>query len=306
MTRPGGRRIDQTREITIVYEGLDRVDGSARFGFGTPFLSLPFLMRTRISHTTHAGATQSLASVSGPIEVRPTHENPAQATLDVQIRPLAALPGTDAKALATTLRGALAPALLLARNPRTLVQIVGQALCGAESGSGLGSAGKGWPASLTASLVNAATAALLNAGSVPMRGVVCAVAVGRMADEDKAEGAGLVLDPEESELPRLAGGGCFAFMFSSTLASEDARGDSVPPCSLLWTNYTTAAPFDVGELAHARRMAEKGAKEVWAAMRESVASMGSSKVFVKREIKNEQVSQSLSGGMDVDDDTVEI
>ena len=41
-------------------------------------------------------------------------------------------------------------------------------------------------------------------------------------------------------------------------------------------------------------------------MRESVASMGSSKMFVKREIKDEQVSQSLSGGMDVDDDTVEI
>lgn len=24
------------REITIAYEGLDRVDGSARFGFGEP------------------------------------------------------------------------------------------------------------------------------------------------------------------------------------------------------------------------------------------------------------------------------
>ena len=33
-TRPGGRQNDQARQITITYEGLDRVDGSARFGFG--------------------------------------------------------------------------------------------------------------------------------------------------------------------------------------------------------------------------------------------------------------------------------
>ena len=34
MSRPDGRRNDELRTISIKYEGLDRVDGSARFGFG--------------------------------------------------------------------------------------------------------------------------------------------------------------------------------------------------------------------------------------------------------------------------------
>ena len=33
-TRPRGRKADELRDISIVYERLDRVDGSARFGFG--------------------------------------------------------------------------------------------------------------------------------------------------------------------------------------------------------------------------------------------------------------------------------
>lgn len=34
MARPDGRKFDQLREVRITYEGLDRVDGSARFAFG--------------------------------------------------------------------------------------------------------------------------------------------------------------------------------------------------------------------------------------------------------------------------------
>ncbi|KAH9916986.1 3' exoribonuclease family, domain 1-domain-containing protein [Epithele typhae] len=283
MSRPGGRRDDQLRKISITYEGLDRVDGSARFSFGQ---------------------TSALASVSGPIEVRPAQENPAQATLDVQVRPVAALPGTDAKALATTLKGILAHSLFLARSPRTLVQIVGQALSGAETGSGSGSAGRGWPASLTAALVNAAAAALINAGSVPMKGVVCAVAVGRMTG-----GAVLVLDPEESELPRLAGGGCFAFLFSSTLGDgKESPAVDVPPCSMLWTNFTTSAPFDVDELSRARQLAAKGAVEVWLAMKGTMGSgAGTLNDSTSTQVKEENLSQNVpSGAMEVDDDEVEI
>lgn len=39
MLRQDGRRSDQLRPLSIVYENLDRVDGSARFGFGTPPLN---------------------------------------------------------------------------------------------------------------------------------------------------------------------------------------------------------------------------------------------------------------------------
>ncbi|RDX51744.1 hypothetical protein OH76DRAFT_1401170 [Lentinus brumalis] len=277
VARSGGRRADQTREISIVYERLDRVDGSARFGFGE---------------------TKSLASISGPIEVRPTQENPSQATLDIQIRPLAALPGTDAKALATTLKSIFAPSLFLSHHPRTLIQIVGQALCGSDSGSGLGTVGRGWNASLTASLVNATAAAFINAGSVPMRGVVCAVAVGRLKDEADGE---LILDPEEVELPRLAGSGCFAFLFSSSLSPDTGASSDIPPCSLLWTNYTTAAPFDVSELSRARELAAKGARQVWFALKESLAPRGTS-TLIDAKVKSERPSQD----MEVDDEKVEI
>lgn len=253
------------------------------------------LAQSSYAQTQRAGQTTSLASISGPIEVRPAQENPSQATLDVQIRPLAAIAGTDSKALAATLKTIFTPSLFLSHHPRTLIQIVGQALCGSESGTGLGSAGRGWNASLTASLVNATTAALINAGSIPMRGVVCAVAVGRLQFNDEE----LILDPEEVELSRLSGSGCFAFLFSSLLA--DAASSDVPPSSLLWTNYTTSAPFDVTELARARKLAEKGAQQVWQAMKASISS-GGGEVAVEDVGKREP----LAGAMDVDDDKVEI
>lgn len=34
MARLDGRRTDETREVVVKYEGLDRVDGSASFEFG--------------------------------------------------------------------------------------------------------------------------------------------------------------------------------------------------------------------------------------------------------------------------------
>ncbi|KAH9939488.1 hypothetical protein B0H21DRAFT_38466 [Amylocystis lapponica] len=273
--RTDGRKHDQLRELTIVYEGLDRVDGSARFGFG---------------------ATHALASVSGPVEIRPTLELPSQATLEIHIRPLASVSATDSKALATTLKAILAPALFLSHHPRTLVQIVGQALCGSGSGSGLGSVGRGWNASLVASLVNASTAALLNASSVPMRGCVCAVAVGRLA------GPTLVLDPAEAELALLTASGCFAFLFSAVLSG--AAPADAPPCALLWTNYTSSTPFDESELAGARELAEKGAQEVWQTMKESVGWMEKSGVPAGRKNVSKATSRDLveTGGARSEDD----
>ncbi|OSD05115.1 hypothetical protein PYCCODRAFT_1362977 [Trametes coccinea BRFM310] len=273
------------RDLSVVYEGLDRVDGSARFGFGS---------------------TKSLCSVSGPIEVRPTLENPSQATLDVQIRPLAAIAGTDSKALATTLKSVFTSSLFLSHHPRTLVQIVGQALCGTESGSGLGSAGRGWNASLTASLVNASTAAFLSAGSVPMKGVVCAVAVGRL-QPDPSSSATLIMDPEEAELPRLDGSGCFAFTFSAVLPASPLSCHDVPPCALTWTNYTTAGPFDIQEVKRATEFAKKGAQEVWLKLKESVRWLeksAASPLPSKADVKKDD--EETMGEMEVDDEKVEI
>ncbi|CCM02154.1 uncharacterized protein FIBRA_04232 [Fibroporia radiculosa] len=260
------------------------------------------------------GETKSLTSISGPIEVRPNLEQPSHATLDVHIRPLASISGTDSKALAATLKALLTPSLLLSHHPRTLVQIVGQALCGSNSGSGMGSAGKGWNTTLIASLVNATTAALLNTAAVPMRGVVCAVSVGRLRSQSASPT--LILDPSESELPYLSGSGCFAFLFSSVVtALPDSEASSdVPPCSLLWTNYSANTSFTESELVDARKLAERGAVEVWKALKESLGSMGKSAVTLvgwKRD-KNttvkevaEEPSESASES-EVDDEKMEI
>lgn len=171
-------------------------------------------------------------------------------------------------------------------------------MCGTDSGNGLGSVGRGWNASLTASLVNAMAAALINAGSIPMRGVVCAVAVGRVKGEADGE---LILDPEEVELPQLAGSGCFAFLFSSSLSGSGDTSADVPPCSLLWTNYTTAVPFDVSELGRVKELAQKGARQVWLSLKQSLGSRTTS-ITVKSVSNSEPFSQD----MEVDDEKVEI
>ena len=72
MSRVDGRSTSELRPIKIVLESLDRVDGSASFAFGQ---------------------TKSLASVSGPIQVRLTAELPSKATFEVLVRPLSGVPG---------------------------------------------------------------------------------------------------------------------------------------------------------------------------------------------------------------------
>lgn len=210
------------------------------------------------------------------MEVRLASELPSQATLDVHIRPLAGLPGTDSKALSSIIKSTLTPSLLLSQNPRTLVQVVGQALSGNETGSGSGSAGRGWNASLISTLINASTAALLSASSVPMKGVVCAVAVGRITRPNSPQQTTLVLDPSEAELSNLSGSGCFAFMFSSALASGGSQLDSeVPSSSLIWTNYTAVGSlFDQSEFSEAQQLAESGATQVWRQLKKSIEGMG--------------------------------
>jgi exosome complex component RRP46 len=244
MIRSGGRK-NELRELTIQYERLDRVDGSACFGFGD---------------------TKAIASVSGPIEVRLAAEHPSTLTLEVHLRPLSNVPGTESKSFSSTLRSLLIPSLILTQNPRTLVQLVVQSLTPLEV-----CAGNNFRiSSLAAAMINASTLALLNAGSVPMRGVVCAVSVGRMCSKSNPS-ALLILDPSEDEIPSLGGGGCFAFLFATGL--NNSGSSSVPSSEAVWNNWQSSMPFTEEELLRARDLARDGAERVWANMKQSIGSM---------------------------------
>ncbi|KAF8880349.1 hypothetical protein CPB84DRAFT_1638191, partial [Gymnopilus junonius] len=186
------------RPIHISYDGLARVDGSARFSFGQ--------------------SPTSLASLSGPIEVRLAAELPSKATFEVLVRPLSGIPATEAKALAAILRACLEPSLILTRNPRTLVQLVVQGLGSSSSSSASSSVPSSSSSSavspgLTTSMINASSLSLLIASSIPMRGVVCAVSVGLRDDGT------LILDPSDDEASGEREGGlkaigAFAFMIT--------------------------------------------------------------------------------------------
>ncbi|KAJ7465026.1 exosome component Rrp46 [Mycena latifolia] len=216
LARRGARKNTELRALKISLDGLARVDGSARFGFGD---------------------TVALASVSGPIEVRLAAENPSLSTFEVLLRPLSNVPATQSKSLAATIRSALIPSLILSQNPRTLIQLVIQALSQTRSKS---------QDALVSAMINASTLALLNAGSIPMKGVVCAVAVGRIKST-------LIVDPSEDEELALDATGCFAFSF----------GDGVDDARCVWTNWTSSSSFDETELAHCKRLASGAAKSVW-------------------------------------------
>ncbi|KAJ7051760.1 exosome component Rrp46 [Mycena amicta] len=221
VSRRGGRSSTDTRRVSTELGGLARVDGSARFAFGD---------------------TAALASISGPIEVRIAAENPSSATLEVLHRPLSNIPGTQSKSLAASIRSALLPSLILTQNPRTLIQLVLQSLSPVRTGN--------FPDSLVASTINASTLALLNAGSVPMRGVVCAVAVGR------TNTGALLVDPSEDEESSLDASGCFAFAFG--------RGAADTRC--VWTNWRIfgGTTFAEDELRSSEQLACSGARTVWA------------------------------------------
>ncbi|KAJ7776811.1 exosome component Rrp46 [Mycena maculata] len=223
LTRRGGRRATELRTLNINVNGLARVDGSARFGFGD---------------------TVALSSVSGPIEVRLAAENPSLSTFEVLLRPLSNVPTTQSKSLAATVRSALIPSLILSQNPRTLIQLVIQALSPTRSKFQDG---------LVSAMINASTLALLNAGSIPMKGVVCAVAVGRIK-------SALIVDPSDDEETLLDASGCFAFSFGNGL--DDAR--------CVWTNWSSSRTFNEAELTKCKLIASAAAKNGLAAYSEGV------------------------------------
>lgn len=303
-SRADGRENDGIRPLRIVYERLDRVDGSARFGFGASYFVRAPLVSTFSLVST--GETQSLASISGPIEVRFVAEQPSKATVEVNVRPLSSLPGTESKALATSLKGLLSPSIILLRNPRTLIQIVVQSLTPSPA--------EGFSPSLIAACINASSLALLNAGSIPMTSVVCAVAIARLRSaREEDDASALILDPTQAELLEAASCGCFAFSFATEISGSEQSQDSRAG-QMVWTNWHAKdGLFDEGEFARARSLGLAGAEIVWKAIQQSVPQMDGSlplpgplSTEVVENVAQSDVDIKTSDHEDFDDAKVEI
>ena len=242
------------------------------------------------------GEMEALASVSGPIEVRLAAEQPSRATLEVNVRPLTSLPGTESKALAASLRGLLAPAIILSRNPRTLIQLVVQSLTPSPT--------ERFSPSLVAACINAASLALLNAGSIPMTGVVCASAIAYLHPATEEATSALVLDPSETECQTGAASGCFAYLFT-TETNEAEELPAIPGARLVWTNWrANNGVLDEGELVRARTFGLAGAEAVWRAIKQSVPQMdGLPSLPTAPQLSAEMLKGSARSddGMDVSD-----
>jgi exosome complex component RRP46 len=177
---------------------------------------------------------------------------------------------------------------LLTHNPRTLIQLVVQSLTPVGKFQG----------PLIAAMINASTLALMKAGSIPMRGVVCAVSVGRLRSNSESSPI-LVLDPSDDEVPSLAGGGCFAFLFNAS-----QKGGS----EVVWSNWQSTAPVSEDTLISARVLARGGAEKVWKAMKESIGWMGNREPLTMQSQSSKSVVVAEESGSDEesDDDEMDI
>ncbi|KAL0953073.1 hypothetical protein HGRIS_007273 [Hohenbuehelia grisea] len=272
-TRQDGRKNDDLRTVDIAFDGLARVDGSARFSFGP--------------------AVSSLSSVSGPIEVRLAVEQASKATFEVSVRPLSGNPGIEAKAIASSVRIALLQSLLLNQLPRTLIQLVVQALSPS-------SASTKYDFALISAMINSSTLALLNAGSIPMRGVVCAASVARLSSSS------IVVDPSSEEASEAQAIGCFAFLFSADIS--DTPNDS--DCTCVWSSWSPRSgnTVDESDVMQARDVAKGAARRIRAVIRDHVPTMDAGyrkPIKAKRQVEEEN-DESMEAGSEDDEDKMEI
>lgn len=152
------------------------------------------------------------------------------------------------------IRLALLPSLILTTNPRTLIQLVIQALTPSYDTHSK------WDNDLVAAMINASTMALLNAGSIPMRGVVCALAVARVDNT-------LLVDPSPEEMGKVdgSGSGCFAFMFGHGVGRTPNEADF----TCVWSNWRGVSGSEEDVIA-ARDLAKGSARRVWEAIKASI------------------------------------
>jgi len=195
------------------------------------------------------------------------------------MRPSAGVSATFEKRYSKDIREVLEQVLLLSHHPRTLVQLVIQALSPTSSPHWKPSpyssttridSSRGTTAnpSLIAASINASSLAFLNASSINMRGVLCAVAVGKVNVRDSIESTpartDLILDPEESEC--VDGWGLFAFTFGATFDG----GPNMKGCEPIWLQSHGLS--NEQEHAKALILAHHGAEVVFEYIRRELAS----------------------------------
>ena len=134
-----------------------------------------------------------------------------------------------------------------------------------------------------------------------MRGVVCAVAIGRLPDGT------LVVDPDEEEEESLRGGGCFAFMFADKTGLDK---DDTSASDCVWSGWTSmSGSYDEGELFRARELARATALDVYVAMKNSIHTLDSRLSYnTSTPAQNlvKATKDEMKVGDDSDDDRMEI
>jgi len=144
--------------------------------------SLTLLPRADGSATFTAGRTTVIASVSGPMEVKPRDELPDRAFIEIIVRPAVGVGGTRERLLESCLLAALSPLILQSHHPRTLLQINIQLVEASDHTD---------TTALLPACINAAVLALIDAGS-PLGGVLVATSLffdakGSLVEREDAE-----------------------------------------------------------------------------------------------------------------------
>ncbi len=163
--RQDGRKLDEMREITAKVGIIPNADGSAMFSFGK---------------------TVAIAAVYGPRLLHPQHmQNPQSAVLRVNYDLLSFSvserkkpgPSRRSQEISKVTEWALVPAVELKDFPNTVIDVQIYILQA--------------DASTRVAGINAASMALAQAG-IPMKNLICAVAIGKMDKE-------LVIDVDKNE-----------------------------------------------------------------------------------------------------------
>ncbi len=184
--RPDGRKLDEMRPITAKVGIIPNADGSAMFTFGK---------------------TVAIAAVYGPRLLHPQHmQNPQRAILRVNYDLLSFSvserkkpgPSRRSQEISKVTEWSLSPALDLKEFPNTVVDVQIYILQA--------------DASTRVAGINAASMALAHAG-LPMKNLVCAVAIGKM-DKD------LVVDVDKDEEDFEDGEGATDFPIAKIAGSD--------------------------------------------------------------------------------------
>ncbi|KAI5452142.1 hypothetical protein NCC49_001080 [Naganishia albida] len=217
-SRKDGRGATDMRTVEIQIGPLPNADGSGAFSFGTE---------------------AAIASFAGPLEP-PTARMDVftEAVLAVNHRPLEGSAATSSKSLAAGLHTLYHSLLDLRTHPRTRTTLTVQSLNSAQPPS------QPLYVSSRAVALNSSTLAILNAGSIGMKGVPVAVGIAAVPTDGKGkqrayddveedqemeevsyadEDVTLVLDPTRNEEQNASARFCFGWAFGAEFANEKAR-----------------------------------------------------------------------------------